>query len=301
MDHPAYQKMYQLAREPEAIEATISYLADKLHFLKEREKVLILFSGTECHRIGSLMGQAVLRRGAEPVFWMEDYRWKTLLRLAFSSRASTVIGPPLIVLGLSKLAKYHGTPLFIRNVVNAGYPCLNWMGEGIVRGLDCDIWGCFDPGSSAIISGFSCGKSRGVHLRDDLYGVDIVDIDGNSLAEGEIGEMVLYPKSDPSMRYPTADYARMDSSPCPCGCASPRLMDISIGRHKSKDKNLAALAEYLHSWTSILDCRLEKGIYGLEMELLTFPGEKLPKLPSCAKQIIRPWNPEIDEPFSMIP
>ena len=57
----------------------------------------------------------------------------------------------------------------------------------------------------------------------------------------------------------------------------------------------------LHSWTSILDCRLTRGEYGLEIEIVAFPGEKLPKLPSAAKLVIQPWNPEVDEPFLYAP
>ena len=41
--------------------------------------------------------------------------------------------------------------------------------------------------------------------------------------------------------------------------------------------------------------------YGLELEIVTFPGEKLPVLPSSAKQVIRSWDPEKDIPFGLIP
>ena len=57
------------------------------------------------------------------------------------------------------------------------------------------------------------------------------------------------------------------------------------------------LYQELHSWTSILDCKVNKGSYGLELELVVFPGEKLPKLPTCAKLVIRPWDPDTDIPL----
>lgn len=299
MDHPAYQKMHQLARRPDALEATISYLSEKLSFLKRNERVLICFPQHEPDSIAGVMEQVVRRSDATPVLWEGDLRWKTLLRLAFSSRATTIIGPPLIVLGLSKLAKANGTPLYVRNVVTAGYPCLDWMNDGIIKGLDCNTWRCFNPGTESIVAGFSCSRSAGVHLRDTEYCVDVVDDEGRTLPAGEIGEMVLYPKSNPSLRCPVMGRARWDKSPCPCGCNSPRLVDISMG--KNIDKDLVALGEYLQNWASILDCRLQKGPYGLEMEIIIFPGEKLPKLPSCAKQVIRPWDPENDVPFWTIP
>ena len=61
------------------------------------------------------------------------------------------------------------------------------------------------------------------------------------------------------------------------------------------------LGQQLQSWTSILDCRLNKGEYGLEIEIVTFPGEKLPKLPSAAKLVVRPWDSDTDEPFWYVP
>ena len=76
-------------------------------------------------------------------------------------------------------------------------------------------------------------------------------------------------------------------------------MDIRPG--SAVDPDLAELGQRLQSWTSVLDCRLDKGEYGLEIEMIVFPGEKLPKLPSAAKQVIRPWNPKEDAPFWYMP
>jgi len=35
------------------------------------------------------------------------------------------------------------------------------------------------------------------------------------------------------------------------------------------------------------------------LALICFPGEKLPKFPSCAKLQVRPWNPERDCPLPL--
>jgi len=114
-----------------------------------------------------------------------------------------------------------------------------------------------------------------------------------------MGEMVLYLKDSPEIAFPTGERARLNTSPCPCGCASPRLMDMNHG--STVDPELARVGRDLMSWTSILDCRLRRGDYGLEMEVVTFPGEKLPKLPAAAKRLVRAWNPEKDEPFFYVP
>ena len=77
------------------------------------------------------------------------------------------------------------------------------------------------------------------------------------------------------------------------------MMDMVWGW--DQDPAVLELAQMIHSWTSVLDCRLSRGEYGLEMEVVTFPGEKLPKLPSCAKRLVRAWDPEKDEPFFYVP
>ena len=74
-------------------------------------------------------------------------------------------------------------------------------------------------------------------------------------------------------------------------------MDISAGTNSNAE--LSRLGRQMLYWTSVLDCDLRVGDYGLEIELVVFPGEKLPKLPTCAKQSIRPWDPERDTPLVM--
>ncbi len=300
MERGAYWKLVEKSMEPAARERSIEYLQEHLSkFLRKGERVLICFLEHEYGNISDLMEQAVIRCEALPVIWGPDRRWQTLLRQAFVNKVSAIIGPPLVILGLAKLKKYQNTPLYIRKVITASYPCPDWMIEGIVKGLDCEAGGCFSLGESGVIAGFACGRSWGVHIRDSEYGVDIVDREGKSLPSGELGEIVVYPKAEPSLRYAMGDNGRIAPTPCQCGSDSPVLMDMVLGR--TEDPDLFKLGTYLQSWTSILDCRLKKGESGLEIEILCFQGEKLPKLPSAAKLVIRPWNPKTDEPFWYVP
>lgn len=294
MDHPAYAKLAALASAPEALEHTAEYIASHLRlFLRPRCKVLVCFPARENHDLGTVFARAVRLAGAFPMIWGPDHRWKTLLRQAFSERAEAIIGPPLVILGLSKLAKATATPLYIRNVVTAGYPCTDWMIDGIVKGLDCGTWGCFGPGIGPVVSGFSCGKSRGVHIREDVYEVNVAARPGHS------GNISVRDKSQPDLVLPMRDFGRLESASCSCGRNTVRLMDIGAADRLGPE--LDGLHQQLLAWTSILDVKLEKGQYGLEIELVVFPGQKLPKLPTCAKQIIRPWDPEQDEPFGLVP
>lgn len=294
MNDIAYQKMTALASEPEAQEKAAEYLAAHLgRFLKKRDKVLILFPDQPA-AIGGLMKEAVLRCGAVPQFLSEDHRWLTILKTAFMTRSDAIIGPPLTLLGLAKVAKHRGTPLFARNVLLAGYPSKEWMINGIQRGLDCRVWGCYDPGMSVMIAGFACPHGY-IHLRSDRYVSSILNEAGEPMPEGSVGRIILSPACHEEIQFDTGDLGRLDTSPCSCGWKEPRLLDVDT--NNGIDPALSKLGESLHYWGSILDCKLSNSGYGLELELVVFPGEKLPKLPNCAKLVVRAWNPETDEPF----
>lgn len=295
MDQPVYKKIAELAETPEAVEGSIAYMKENMgRFLKKKEKVLILFPKKE-DAACRILERVILDHECTPIWIGDDLRWMTLLKTAFTTKSNCIIGPPLMLLGLSKLARHMGTPLFARNVMMSGYPTTGWLVNGVRKGLDCMAWGCFDPGIGAVIAGFTCRQVDGVHIRTEEYGVDIVDEEGNSLPEGELGRVILYPKADPQLRFAVGDRSRLTTGRCACGSCEPKLVDIDTVKPEGRD--LAAMGESLHYWSSILDCRLEKTECGLELELVVFQGEKLPKLPTAAKLIVRAFNPEKDEPF----
>lgn len=300
MGYVDFETLNAAVSTPENIEKTINYLADCLrNFLRPREQMLICFPDQGDASLGNMLMKAVTRVEGVPVYLGDDMRWKNILRRAFASRATAVAAPPLVVLGLSKLAKYTGTPLSIRNVLLAGYPALDWILSGIRRGLDCQIWGLYGPRTGGVISGFCCQYSRGIHLREDTYRYEVVDKQGQPLPEGSMGDVVISLKEDPALRLLAIERGRLDASFCACGNPAPCLVDIEPGR--KMDPVLTELGKELHYWSSILDCRLSRGPSGLEMEIIRFPGEKLPKLPTCARQIVRPWDPDRDAPFLMVP
>lgn len=285
------QKILQLS----AVERSVQYLAGKLGvFLRRGERVLICFPVEKESDLGSLFLRAVEMCGAVPIVWGEDHRWKTLLRKVFDCRAGTLIAPPLVILGLTKLARATATPMNIRNVVTAGYPCTEWMIEGIRNGLDCRSWGCFDVLHEAVVAGFSCRESRGVHINGDEFAVSIHDAQGNAVPDGTLGAIVLRSRRDGGT-VRTCDRGRIHPSGCKCGSSEQLLVDLSL--RPNLDPELLALSNSINRWTSVLDCRLERSPAGLEIEIVVFPGEKLPRLPSCAKLVVRPWDPETDEPF----
>ena len=288
------RQLEQSVRTQDQLAQTVDYLADNMKkFLRPGEKMIICFDNPEPDNIGDLLARAAQKIGVTTLV-PEDLRWKTILKLAFRSRATAISAPPFVVLGLTKLARHTNTPLYFRNVITVGYRCTNWIIEGIQKGLDCNVWGCYGPGSGPLVSGFTCNQEPVIHLRDDLYDFEIVDPDGNVLPDGESGYVIVTPKNKPQLRYHTAECATIRRTPCKCGCTSALLFDMYSG--EDVDEYEEQLGRSLMLWTSVLDCRFRHGRHGLEIELVMIPGEKLPPLPECGGRVIRNWNPDKDVP-----
>lgn len=300
MDREVFHQMAEYCADQQYQTRTIAYLSAHLRkFLRRDDRVMLCFLDQRPGSLSWLFAQALLELEITPITIEADKRWKYILRSAFTNRVSAIIGEPLLLLGLAKLKIQTATPLFIRRVITTGYPCPEWMRQGIVTGLDCAVGGCFALQQSGTVAGFACGHSWGVHIRDEEFGVEILDKEGKNLPPGKVGEILIYPKTRPDIRYAIGDNARLVMQPCDCGSRSPRLMDMRTGSNNPME--LDSLGQGLQKWNSILDCRLKKSVHGLEIEIICFPGEKLPRLPTTAKQVIRPWQPEVDEPFEYRP
>ena len=296
MNASAIAQFRRSMTSPEQLENAVVYVTQNLsRFVKRREQVLICLPDTY-GSLGWVIGQAVERCEANPVWLGEDRRWKTLIRTAFSCHCSTIVTEPLILLGLSKLAKNMGIPLFIHNAILTGYPCMPWMRQGMEKRLDCRTYGCFD--AAGVVSGFIMADEKLLRLRKDVVDAWTRDEAGEPMADGEIGEVMLRSILEPSVEFSMEFQGCIRHTPCEEGLPEVTLSNMMVGRNVEPD--IARLSGHLHRWTSILDCQVNRGPYGLELEIVTFAGEKLPKLPTCAKQVVRPWDPETEIPFSLL-
>ncbi len=291
-----YQAFYALETTEEALQATVHYLAQQMQpFLEENEPVLICFPDLGEKSLGNLFYRAAERCGAEPISWGPDYRWKQLLKLAFESKAKTVIGHPLILLGLMKLARATSTPLYIYDVVMGGYPYTRWMMDGLKKGFDCRIWGCYSLLSGPIVTGFTCEQEAGFHIRGDICRGITLNDQGQPVFAPDRGRLYFVSRKDPQIVYDPEETAVMQYQPCSCGQESFRIRYAQyIGQD---DPSRVVLEEQFLAWSSVLDYRTVQTESGISLELVVFPGENLPKLPSCARLNLRFWNPEEDIPF----
>ena len=290
----AYQRLLELETTKEALEATVCYLSNQIKpFLQILEPVLICYPDEGTLSLGGVFKEAVLRCGAKPVFWGPDYRWKELLRIAFDTHANTIVGPPPVVLGLMKLARATATPLYIYDVIVGGDPFAPWMVEGLKRGFDCNTWGCYAVQSGPVIGGFSCAQEVGIHIREDVF-KPVLHCNEH---ESNRGRLCFTSTKDPGLIYDPELEVLIHHQPCCCGCDEPRVVEV---RHMKEDELLREHLEgELLTWSSVLDYQVEYTESGAALELVVFPGEAIPQLPSFAKQNVRIWNPNEDIPFCM--
>lgn len=294
MDRSNYQKLYDLETTPEALEISSQYLAKQLKpFLSLLEPVLICFPDDGPASLGSVFKRAVEICGAIAIVWGPDYRWQELLRLAFDSHANTVIAPPQALLGLMKMARATGTPLYVYDVIACGDPFPRWMVNGVKQGLDCMVWGCYAIGSGPLVAGFSCTQEAGIHIRDDLF-VPVVDRSGDA-HRPNWGRLSFQYARDPELIFDPQVLALVQHQPCSCGSDEPRVQDTVATN--ADDAFMDSLFETVLTWSSVLDFRATRKENGLCLELVVFPDEALPKLPSCAQLTVRKWEPKTDIPF----
>jgi phenylacetate-CoA ligase len=74
-----------------------------------------------------------------------------------------------------------------------------------------------------------CQEKKGGHLLPELIILEILDENGNEVADGEIGEVTVTPlgiEAMPLVRFQTGDLARKHSEICACGRNTPRLGPI---------------------------------------------------------------------------
>lgn len=298
MTQDCYKKILEMETTPEALEATIRYLAERMKpFLQTLEPVLICFPDDGPASLGGVFKEAVLRCDATPVFWGPDYRWKELLRIAFDTHANTLVGHPLVILGLMKLAKATATPLYVYDVIVGGYPFARWMVDGLKKGLDCKIWGCYAVRSGPVLAGFTCEQEAGIHIREDVFRPFVLDQEGNEMSGPKRGRLYFTSSKDPEIIYDPEETALVHYQPCSCGCDAPRVVETNYVGPENPSRGL--LDEKFLAWSSVLDYRAEYTESGSALELVVFPGESIPKLPSVAKLSVRHWNPEEDIPFCM--
>lgn len=104
----------------------------------------------------------------------------------------------------------------------------NTLNQKIQEVWDCQLFSTY--ASTEMATAFTeCDHGQGGHILPELMIVEIVDENGMSVPDGELGEVVATPlgvEGMPLLRYKTGDMARLHTDPCTCGRTTPRLGPI---------------------------------------------------------------------------
>ena len=117
-------------------------------------------------------------------------------------------------------------------VIRYGADAMTGYGRAeIERALGVPVLGGYGAAESLRL-GYVCEQRNGFHLHDDLVHVVAVDETGAAAPDGTTGELVitnLVNRGTVLLNYRLGDLGRIERDACPCGRASPRIVEV-VGR-----------------------------------------------------------------------
>lgn len=160
-------------------------------------------------------------------------QWQLIKQL----RPAGLIGVPTFLLEMARWGRDHGyspQDMGIRSLITIGEPIrradfsLTVLGEELTKAWNAPIYVSY--GATELETGISeCDQGCGGHIHPDLTLVEVIDDQGNLVADGEPGELVVTPlgvEGFPLIRFCTGDITRLYREPCACGWQTPRIGPI---------------------------------------------------------------------------
>ncbi|WP_430405569.1 phenylacetate--CoA ligase family protein [Fluviicola sp.] len=197
-------------------------------------------------------------------------QWNSILE----NKPTILIAVPSFLITLIDYAKQNGIDVnqtSVRSAICIGEPIReddlseNVLAKRIHADWNIELFSTY--ASTEMGAAFTeCQAHQGGHLNEDLIYLEVLDEDGNELAHGEKGEIVistLGTEGTPLIRYKTGDVARIYREPCSCGRTSPRVGPI-LGR-KNQMIKFKGTTIFPPSIYEIFDSRSEITCYKIEV------------------------------------
>ena len=178
------------------------------------------------------LGASIIRVGNG----IAELQWDTIQRI--QPNAAVVV--PSFILKLIKYAEEHGIDYknsSIKKLVCIGENLreqdfsLNLLGQSIKEKWDVELYSTY--ASTEMATTFTeCEYGCGGHHHPELIICELIDDNGNSVPEGEAGELTvttLGVEGMPLLRFRTGDLARFHTEACRCGRTTMRISPI-VGR-----------------------------------------------------------------------
>lgn len=180
------------------------------------------------------LGAGIIRVGSG----IPELQWDTIKKI----KPTALIAVPSFLLKMIDYAEQHGIDYknsSIKKAICIGEPLrnddfsFNSLGKRITEKWDIHLYSTY--ASTEMAAAFTeCDYGVGGHHHPELLIAEFVDIDGNHVADGEVGELVITNldlEGMPLLRFRTGDICRHYYEPCKCGRTSLRIGPI-IGRRQ---------------------------------------------------------------------
>ena len=241
--------------------------SDRVQILVSLDRLFI--AGMAYYRGLTLLGATTARVGVLP-FPMQKHYLELL-------KPTALVGVPSFLLKLAAELERSGfdpATAGIRTLVCIGETVrtreleLNPVGQALTTRFGATVCSTYGATELSVAYG-ECTHGCGGHSHPELVYTEIVDDEGHTLPDGEIGELVtttLGVEGVPLVRYRTGDMTFAMTAPCACGRNSCRIGPI-LGR-KSQLIKLKGTTLYPTTVTNALD-----GIDGIEDYVLVLEND----------------------------
>jgi phenylacetate-CoA ligase len=180
------------------------------------------------------LGAGIIRTGPG----IPGLQWESIRRY----NPTAIVGVPSQILKLIEYTNEHNfdinscsvqKAICIGENIRSEDLSLNILGQRITSAWNIKLYSTY--ASTEMQTAFTeCGEGMGCHHQPELIIVELLDDNGDSVQDGEIGEVTITTlgvEAMPLMRYRTGDMCRAFTSQCKCGRNSLRLSPV-IGRKK---------------------------------------------------------------------
>lgn len=177
-----------------------------------------------------LLRDRIMRTELLPAFEMSEANLDGFVDRIRSVRPSMLFGYPSSLSLLARHAEKRGVAmngLGIKVAFVTSERLYDDQRETISRVFGCRVANGYGGRDAGFIA-HEC-PAGGMHITAEDIIVETVDLEGNSLSSGEMGEIVtthLGTRDFPFVRYRTGDVGALDDKPCTCGRALPLLKEI---------------------------------------------------------------------------